>query len=199
MKIALFVIIALLIVGSCQKQYKPKPRGYFRIAFPDKSYGQLDMQLPYTFEIADYSQAMPDDGSSPQSGWINVVTKKNKADIHVTYVKLRDDLYKHIEESRKLAYDHSIKADAIEEQLFINPIEQVYGTIYFIEGNAASPLQFYLTDSSTHFIRGALYIREIPNIDSISPVIEFLEPDVIHLIETTRWTQPGSGNQAQGR
>nr|MBD3622879.1 gliding motility lipoprotein GldD [Sunxiuqinia sp.] len=92
-----------------------------------------------------------------------------------------------MEESRRLAYDHSIKADAIEERVFVNPDKDVYGTIYYIEGNAASPIQFYLTDSTRHFLRGALYIREIPNIDSIRPVIDFLRPDIIHLIETTSW------------
>ncbi len=92
-----------------------------------------------------------------------------------------------MEETRELAYKHAIKANAIEEQLLINQGEEVYGTVYRIEGNAASPIQFFLTDSSRHFLRGALYIRATPDIDSLRPVIEFLERDVIHLIETTTW------------
>ncbi len=92
-----------------------------------------------------------------------------------------------LEETRKLAYKHTIKADAIEEQVFMNPSKDVYGLIYRINGNAASPMQFYLTDSTSHFLRGALYIRQVPNIDSIQPVLNFLEPDIIHLIETTTW------------
>jgi len=86
-----------------------------------------------------------------------------------------------------LAYKHSIKADAINERIFINAEKKVYGTIYLIDGNAASPLQFYLTDSTHNFLRGALYIREVPNIDSLRPVIDFLTPDVIRLIESTEW------------
>ena len=69
----------------------------------------------------------------------------------------------------------------------MNPANQVYGLIYKIEGNAASPMQFFLTDSTHHFLRGALYIREVPNIDSLKPVIDFLEIDIIRLIETTSW------------
>jgi gliding motility-associated lipoprotein GldD len=92
-----------------------------------------------------------------------------------------------MEDTRTLAYKHSIKADAIQEQVFLNPAEKVYGLIYRIEGNAASPMQFFLTDSTQHFLRGALYISEVPNIDSIKPVIDFLEPDIIRLIETTTW------------
>ncbi|MFV0267582.1 MAG: gliding motility lipoprotein GldD, partial [Draconibacterium sp.] len=75
----------------------------------------------------------------------------------------------------------------IEEQIFVNNASHVYGTIYRIRGNAASPMQFFLTDSTQHFLRGAFYIREVPDIDSLRPVIDFLEPDVIRLIETTNW------------
>ena len=107
----------------------------------------------------------------------------------MSYKKVDDNLLKLTEDSRSLAYKHSIKADAINERIFVNSEKKVYGTIFLIDGNSASPLQFYLTDSTKHFLRGALYIREVPNIDSIRPVIEFLTPDVIHLIETTEWTR----------
>jgi gliding motility-associated lipoprotein GldD len=187
MNVRVLLIIIVVALGSCQKEYTPKPRGYFRIEFPQKSYEKLDMDLPYSFQTARYSE--PSRGKGPNSGpgWITVSTPRHKADLHISYAEINGNLAKYIEESRKLAYGHSIKADAISEQVFINPEEQVYGTIYYIEGNAASPIQFFLTDSASHFLRGALYIREIPNIDSIRPVIDFLKPDIIHLIETTRW------------
>lgn len=183
-------LIAILIVAltACKKEQTPKPRGYFRIEFPEKSYKSLEDDLPYSFEIASYSETNPDTGPNSEPDWVTITTPENKADLHISYAPIKNNLPKHIEESRKLAYDHTIKADAIQEQIFMNPKKQVYGTIYFIEGNAASPIQFYLTDSVCHFLRGALYIREIPNIDSIRPVIDFLKPDIIHLIETTSWT-----------
>ncbi len=184
----LFFLFGLVIAFSaCHHDYIPKPRGYFRISFPEKSYHELQLDRPYSFEIADYSKAVEDSSLFEGQKWLNIVTPKNNADLHITYLPLKGDLSRHIEDSRKLAYDHSIKAESIDERLFINPREKVYGTIYYIDGNAASPLQFYLTDSTRHFLRGALYIREIPNIDSIRPVIDFLKPDIIHLIETTRW------------
>ncbi|MCL1822363.1 MAG: gliding motility lipoprotein GldD, partial [Prolixibacteraceae bacterium] len=93
------------------------------------------------------------------------------------------------EESHELTYRHTQKASAIDAKLFLNPENKVYGTIYTIAGNAASPMQFYLTDSTRHFLRGALYIRDIPNIDSLRPVIDFLIPDILHLIETARWQE----------
>ncbi|HAQ17695.1 MAG TPA: gliding motility lipoprotein GldD [Prolixibacteraceae bacterium] len=183
-----FPVLLLLISFSCKKEYVPKPRGFFRIEFQKKSYHQLlSPTFPYRFEIPDYSQIVPDDERLTEPFWVNLIIPAHKAELHISYKKVNNNLAKLTEDSHTLAYKHSIKADAINERLFMNPEKKVYGTIYLIDGNTASPLQFYLTDSTHHFLRGALYIREVPNIDSIRPVIEFLTPDVIHLIETTEW------------
>ncbi|MGE5395015.1 MAG: gliding motility lipoprotein GldD [Candidatus Saccharibacteria bacterium] len=183
-----FCLLSVLMTVSCKKDYIPKPRGYFRIAFPDKAYVPVDSaQLPYRFEIPVYGHLETDKERIAEPYWMNLKFPKNKAEVHISYKKVEGNLAALTEDSRTLAYKHSIKADAINERIFVNPQKKVYGTIYQIEGNAASPLQFYLTDSTRHFLRGALYIREVPNIDSIRPVIDFLTPDVIHLIETTEW------------
>lgn len=184
-----FSLLSLLLATSCKKEYIPKPRGYFRIDFPEKAYVPIDSaELPYRFEIPVYGRLVADKERIAEPYWVNLKIPKNKAEVNISYKKVEGNLAALTEDSRTLAYKHSIKADAINERIFVNPQKKVYGTIYMIEGNAASPLQFYLTDSTKHFLRGALYIREVPNIDSIRPVIDFLTPDVIHLIETTEWT-----------
>ena len=194
MKFKLLIIILFSIFAGCKQNYTPKPRGFFRINFPEKKYHPLNNGFPYQFEIPDYAKIMADSRNPDQPFWINVTIPASKAEIHISYYDLQKNsitnrliLSEFIEESRRLAYQHSIKADAIEEQIFMNPGRKVFGTIYKIGGNAASPMQFFLTDSTNHFLRGALYIREVPNIDSLRPVIDFLEPDVIRLIETTSW------------
>jgi len=154
----------------------------------------MKLDLPYTFEIADYSKAVPDTDRFSEPYWINIVTPANKAWLHISYARIHNNLADHLENSRKFAYKHTIKADAIDEKLYIDRKNKIFGTVYYIEGNAASPMQFYLTDSTRNFLRGALYIRELPNIDSIRPVIKFLEPDIIHLIETTRWKDKDAAN-----
>ena len=183
------LLVLILLTGiSCKKEYTPKPRGYFRISFLDKNYHKLDSAaLPFKFEIPDYSKVLPDHDRLAEPDWINLEIPQHKAEVHISYKKINNNLAKLTEDSRTLAYKHSIKADAINERIFVNPSKKVYGTIFQIEGNAASPLQFYLTDSTKNFLRGALYIREIPNIDSIKPVIDYLTPDIIRLIETTEW------------
>ncbi len=187
------LMLTLLSIG-CKHKYTPKPHGYFRIDFPGKNYRRIANKFPYSFEIPDYSEIQPDRRNPGEPNWINIEVPENKAEVHISYYEIgaskqkkRGQLAKLMEESRDLAYKHSIKANAIDEQLFVNPANKVYGVVYKIKGNAASPMQFYLTDSARHFLRGALYIREVPDIDSIKPVIDFLEPDIVRLIETTYW------------
>ncbi|HZK97856.1 MAG TPA: gliding motility lipoprotein GldD [Prolixibacteraceae bacterium] len=180
----------LFIFNSCRKEYTPRPRGYFRISFPAKSYKSLQMPVPYNFQIPVYSVPGSDSLNLKQLDWVTIEVPANHAQIHLSYKTINKNLGEYIEESRSLAYKHSQKASSIEEQTFMNPSKKVFGTIYNIKGNAASPMQFYLTDSITHFLRGSLYIKEIPNIDSLQPVIEFLNQDVMRLIETTEWKAP---------
>jgi len=188
------LILPILVFPGCNQKYTPKPRQFFRIDFPEKTYHQLQPGFPYQFDIPDYSKIVPDEDNPDQPNWINISVPANKAEIHISYYDLSEPknsnrvlLNKFMEDSRTLAYKHSQKADAITEQVFMNPSVNVYGLIYKIEGNAASPMQFFLTDSTNHFLRGALYIRDIPNIDSLKPVIDFLETDIVRLIETTTW------------
>ena len=189
-----FLIVLIIALSGCKEKYTPKPRGYFRIDFPEKNYHEIGNTFPYQFEIPEYAEVSPDSRNKDKPDWINITVPANKAEVHISYYPLNSkmdnvemELSKIMEETRDLAYKHSIKADAIQEQVFINKANDVYGIVYKIEGNAASPMQFFLTDSTTHFLRGALYIKDVPNIDSLKPVIDFLEPDVVHLIETTFW------------
>lgn len=186
----LIILVGLVpFLEACRKDFTPRPRGYFRISFPEKIYQPLALPLPYQFEIPVYSVPGPDPLNPGQTYWLTIEIPANHAQIHLSYKTIDKNLADYIEESRSLAYKHAQKASAIDEQLFINPAEKVYGTIYNIKGNAASPLQFYLTDSIKHFLRGSLYIKEVPNIDSLQPVIGFLKQDVIRLIETTQWKE----------
>lgn len=179
-------MIAFFFV-SCEREYTPRPRGYFRITFPEKNYKPLSRPVPYTFHIPGYSYSEADSFNLNQPYWLTIQIPANHAQIHISYIKLNNNLAAHIENSRSLVYKHAEKASSIEEQIFVNPIKKVYGTLYTIKGNAASPMQFYLTDSVTNFLRGALYIKEVPNSDSLRPVIKFLSRDVLKIIESTEW------------
>jgi hypothetical protein len=100
---------------------------------------------------------------------------------------LNNDLAKHIEDSRELAVKHQVKASGLDEEVLINDSARVYGLLYDISGNSASAIQFYITDSTKHFLRGSLYFNCPPNIDSLKIVIDYIRTDIMHLIKTFKW------------
>ncbi len=183
----LCIALCIACLTACRHEQTPKPRGYYRIEFPAKTYRQLNAQLPYDFLIPVYAFVTPDLLNPDQKEWITLEIPRNHAQIHISYKRVENNLAQLIEESRSLVYKHEQKASSIDEQLFIHSSKRMYGMLYTLKGNAASPMQFYLTDSVNHFIRAALYIKEIPNFDSLRPVIKFLSEDVIRMMESTEW------------
>ncbi len=181
-----FVLIILFSI-SCSGDYSPKPRGYFRIDFPERSYSLYDGDCPYTFEYPSFASISADNSHIASPCWINIDFPGFRGTLHISYMEADGDVTGFMEDSRKLVFRHTIKADAIDEHLFINEENNVYGTLYDIKGNSASGLQFYLTDSSRHFFRGALYFNVQPNWDSLSPVIAYFREDILYLIESFEW------------
>ena len=180
---ALFLFVML---SGCADPPVPKPRGYFRIDFPEKSYRLYDSIYPFRFMYPTYSVIVPKE-SADSGVWLNVEFTGYKATLHLSYRNVHGDIPKMIEDARSLAYKHTVKADAIDEQFFSNPQKRVYGILYDIRGNSASSVQFFLTDSTKHYLRGALYFRCVPNKDSLAPAVDFFKKDVVHLVETLSW------------
>jgi gliding motility-associated lipoprotein GldD len=186
-QITILLLISFFIIACKSNTYSPKPRGYFRIEFPEKKYQSFTANAPFSFKYPVYSKIQKDKSANAEPHWYNITIPENNVSIHLSYKKIDNNLNILTEDSRELAYKHSIKASAINEKLYLNHDENVFGTIYEITGNAASPFQFHLTDSTKNFIRGSFYIKEHPNYDSLKPVIEFVEEDIYHLIETFSW------------
>ncbi|MBI4647822.1 MAG: gliding motility lipoprotein GldD [Bacteroidia bacterium] len=182
--------ICILLLCSCEERFIPKPRGYFRIDLPAKEYQIFDGNCPYKFEYPKYSKVCPYKGQQKSYCWLDIVFPAFKAELNISYFTLNDtNLSYYIQDSQKFAMKHNLKADAINEELFINSERKVYGTWYEIKGNTASSLQFYLTDSTKNFFRAALYFNVHPNKDSLAPVVEFIKSDLIHLIESFEWKE----------
>lgn len=180
----------LITTQSCDSDFTPKPRGYFRIALPEKKYTLLDSIYPYRFEYPAYANITNDPLSPEEKNWINIEMPVFHGRIHISYKKLTDEnsLVKFTEDVRTLALKHMPKASGIRQIAIKDPARKMYGLVYEINGlGAASPYQFYLTDSTQHAIRGSLYFDVIPNNDSLAPVIEFVKTDMQHLFETINW------------
>ena len=191
MKNNLFIIlIGILLITSCGGEdddyvYYPKPISGQKIVFPEKEYTNYKSTCNYSFDIPVYSHLQNDTITENCNG--NLIFKNFNAELYLTYVKLDTNLMYNIEYSRKLAYDHSIKADAIEEAVIKNSDNNTYGMQYKIIGNAASNYQFYVTDSTQNFLRGALYFNCPPNYDSLKPTLEFIMDDFDYLIKSINW------------
>ena len=186
LKLFLFISAVITLMVSCGQNYTPKEPGYFRIDFPEKKYVLVDTIFPYKFEMPVYAELEPD-RYHPGSFNANIVFPKFNGTIHLTYFNVGNNINGLLEDNRKMVYKHTIKADAINEQYYEDTLKSVYGALYEIKGNAASSVQFFVTDSTRHFLRGALYFNNVPNKDSLAPVIRFVEKDMIHLIETLSW------------
>jgi gliding motility-associated lipoprotein GldD len=112
------------------------------------------------------------------------------ARIHLSYKKIDGNLAQYIDDSHKMAMKTIARSSGIREHFYEHPERRVFGTLYDKRGTAAaSPLQFYVTDSTRHFLRGALYFNLVPNNDSLAPVISYIEEDIRHLLETLHWKQ----------
>ncbi len=191
------LFISLVIIASligCREIYTPKPKGHFRIDLPDKKYVAIDTILtksdamPFTFEYPVYGKLSFNKESKQEPGWFNLEFPEYRAKIYFTYKNINHDFESLMEQSYKMnVKNHITKADAINEHVINNQKNNVYGILYDLKGNTASAVQFYVSDTVRHFLRGSLYFTSEPDADSLSPVIEFFREDIIHIIETLEW------------
>ena len=182
------LLIIFLIIYSCSNNYTPKPRGYFRIDLPVKKYIVFDSVYPYSFEYPAYAKIIPDNESKTEPYWMNLDFPKYKGKVHISYKSIKNNFAKYADDAYNLAMKHIAKASNINEERIDIKEHHVHGIIYTIDGiGAASTYQFFVTDSVTNFVRGALYFNVPPNNDSLAPVISFIKEDIKHLIKTFRW------------
>jgi gliding motility-associated lipoprotein GldD len=206
----LLSLFFMLTIISCNSPFTPKPRSYFKINFPERSYQQFDRPgFPYTFEYPVYSEITKDSTLFDESGddayWINVDFPEFKGRVYLSYKTIggssvykiktekgyKDSLVKNTfdglkDEAFRMTFKHSLKASGIQDSAF-RTANGISGVYFNVEGNAATSKQFFLTDSTKHFLRGALYFDTAPNSDSLSVVNDFLEKDMTHLINTLKW------------
>lgn len=189
-----FLIIVLVLFSSCEETvYSPKPIAYPRIDFPEKGnfekYNNND--CPFSFEYPEYTEIVQQKNKFSNElnpCWFNISFKDFNATLYMSYKEIGTDisLEKVLEDAHKLTYAHSKKADYIDEALIKNK-QGVKGQLSEVGGNVATNIQFYLSDLERHYIRGSLYFRASPNIDSVQPIVDFIRADMMHVFETFEW------------
>ena len=187
----LFFLFSFLLLscGDDEEVIAPKPRTYFRLSFPQKQYVAYNGDCPFSCEIPVYSKMLNDTEPTAEPCWLNLDFPSFRGRLHLSYKPVNGNINGYLEQTYAMTSKHQVKASGIEELLVSKDSTHVYGLIYKVGGNAASSLQFFLTDSTKHFIRGALYFYAVPNTDSIKPVVDFIQKDIQHMIETFRWKE----------
>lgn len=186
------VLASFLLICStaCNNtDFSPKPRGFHRVAFPEKTYVLLKEALPYSFEVPKYAILNTDSSEGANPYWKNLDFPKFNARLHISYfpVGSQTNLNQLTEDARTFAFKHTAKATSIDQITINRTHKNVYGLTYLIKGNTASSLQFFVTDSTKNYLRAALYFNEKPNLDSIQPVLDFLRQDIDHIVNTFEW------------
>ena len=193
----LILLILLFLLGSCDQSYTPKPKGYNRLILPERMYTGLPDSLPYSFEISTAAKILRDSSYIAERYWIDLYYPEITANIQITYKNLNNDsqfLKELVNDTYKLTSKHQIKAYAIEESIIRTPSGKT-AVIAELEGEVPSQFQFFITDSTNNFLRGALYFRTSTKNDSLAPAIEYMKIDAMHLINTLEWKKPGANKR----
>lgn len=188
----IFLFCADAFFSSCNSPYVPKPKGYFDIAFPQKKYKVFDEAgYPYTFEYPVYGEVVKDStffGSTTENPfWINVSFPRFNGRIYISYKSIEKyKLEMLVNDAYNMTSKHTSQASGIDDSLMTTP-NGLHGIFFSVGGDVATANQFFITDSTRNFLRGALYFDATPNEDSLHPVNEFLVADMKHLINTLKW------------
>lgn len=177
--------LLLLLLWSCQDTTQPKPSGFLALSYEEPSYTSIDLDCPYSFEKNVKAEVQTPNPNRPC--WINLDYPQLNAKIYLTYAPVEQNLKDLLIDAQKLPDKHAIKADMIEVSIYENKEKQSFGNFYEVEGNAASQAQFYVTDSTTHFLTGSIYFDAKPNYDSILPAAAYMKSEMRHLMETLEW------------
>lgn len=181
-KNSITLLLLVIVLFSCKEELLPKPAGFLRLDYPEATYVNFANECPFGFEMN--SEAII---KKEKNCGFTITYPKMKATIFLTYNPVRNNINALLRDAQTLTFKHVIKADDILEQPYLNPDKKVYGMFYQVDGNAATNSQFYVTDSTRHFVTGSVYFYAKPNFDSIMPAASYIKNDMQRLMETLKW------------
>jgi len=185
-----FILALLLILVGCGgEDFSPKPKGYNRIDLPTPQYQSLQEKHPFYFEYSTYSKILRDSSRTAMPHWLNIYYPQFQANVQLTYLPVNKDkkmLNNLLEDARTLIIKHQVKAESIEGGV-IKTKKGLNVNVAELSGEVPTQFQFYVTDSTQHFFRGALYFRTATANDSLAPVINYIKKDMLHLLNTLEW------------
>jgi len=190
-RFSIFFFVGIVFFFSCENRFLPKPKGYNKIKLPKHEYYKLNNDFPFSFDVSTKAEVKNNTSYKNEPYWIDLFYPDFNAEINITYKKIQrgsNDLMEFVNDTYKLINKHQIKASSIKETIIQTPSDKK-ATIIELFGEVPTQFQFHITDSSSHFLRGALYFNIATKNDSLAPIINFVKIDMIHLINTLEWNE----------
>lgn len=197
---ALCTLLLPFLLAGCADTPVPKPRGYFRIDLPVDSARMAAAPCPFTAEVPRYARLEPgaENAQDRQACWTDLVFPGQRASVHMTWRRIQGDLPELVHDAYVFKEKHQALATRIRTEDVVRDSAGVFGTLFNVEGNVASPFVFFLTDSTTNFLYGALYFDVHPNADSLAPVTDRIRSDMRRFAYSLRWQEaPGAVQHVQ--
>lgn len=171
-------------------EYTPKPSGYVRIEPETPSYKPFGLDsLPFCFDVSE-AAIVELKGNVRNVEALNIAYPNLEARLYCSYLPISSASLMIAEKESRSFVARQVKSESqIAEKAYSDPEAKVYGSLFLVGGESASPIQFYLTDSVSHFFRGALYFDCKPNADSLAPAVRYIRKDIVELIQTFRWRE----------
>lgn len=188
MKNIVQIVLFSVVLGSCsEKMPIPKPPLYLRTDFPPHEYLLYSDDCPYRFELAKIYTAKTIQQDNKSTCHKDIDLGPLNGIINFSYIDMTESLGTYVNYANDKVGEHKIKATGIESENIIHPEKRVFGTIFKLQGDVATPFQFYLTDSTDNFVSGVVYFNSVPNYDSLRPSLDYLEQDIYQLLNTFEW------------
>ncbi|MDG1147473.1 MAG: hypothetical protein P8N52_04115 [Crocinitomicaceae bacterium] len=185
--ISILLIFGFLVSCTNDDVFIPKPPTYLRADLPEHKYTTQEDECPYTLTIPEiFSTKQVSDLNGPTCHK-DINMGPLNGTIHFSFIAMTEPLAAYVNFANDKVDEHKIKATSINDYKIINDSNRVYCTLFELQGNVASPFQFYMTDSTSKFVSGVVYFNSTPNYDSLKPSLDYLKADLNYMIENFKW------------
>ena len=185
-----YIFIIFIVFFGCENYFLPKQSAYLRLDYPKPEYKLIDNKdFPFFFETNTILSEISDIDINLES--IDFIINYNQLNAQINFqyknVNSNEKLNAYILDLKMTIETHSTMANSVKIKDYSLKEKNIFGRVFELSGDVASPYQFYLTDSTNNIISGLVYFNIKPNYDSILPAINYIENDIIHLIESFNW------------
>lgn len=188
---ALYIVVLIGAVSCTEEQYTPKPPTYLRLEIPEANYIDYKDDCNYSFRLNDqYTvEKAPVENNEAFNCHRRIQLGGLNGTIFFRYMDMTEPLAFYINNSIDEVEVHQVKATNIKDDQVIRPDDRVYGTIFELQGDVATPFQFYLTDSTSKFVYAEVLFNSRPNYDSLKPSLIYLRKDLDELMNSFKWPE----------